>query len=193
MTIEVLKEATAEHHERAERSPAMTLLMSERLTLRAYGDILLATYGFVRALEASLLSEAPEITARFSYWQRVKTPFLARDLALIDRDLPASPVNVVSNHWSFERPERALGAMYVMEGATLGGKYVSEHVSRVLGFEPPAGVSYFHSYGKSRGRMWNAFKREANQVIAQEGWEHGVMVDAAKETFDRYSEAMHGE
>lgn len=192
MTIDILKEATADHHTRAENSPAMTLLMSDRLSATAYGNILAAIWRFIDGFETTLLRQAPEMSARFSYSERVKSPLLLEDLAFLKHELPSatSAARVVTGR--LEQHERALGAMYVIEGATLGGKYVSEHVSRVLGFERPNGVSYFYSYGDRRGSMWNSFRREADNVISEKGLDLQRIIDAAIETFESYSEAMHG-
>jgi heme oxygenase len=53
----------------------------------------------------------------------------------------------------------AFGALYVVEGSTLGGTIIARQVERSLGFTAGAGCSYFRSYGAALGPMWKAFGR----------------------------------
>jgi len=80
---------------------------------------------------------------------------------------------------------RALGALYVLEGSTLGGAFLLNHLSRTLGITPTAGGSGLAPYGHSLREMWVAY------ADAVDGWVRGEpgasfeVVDAAKETFVR--------
>jgi heme oxygenase len=58
------------------------------------------------------------------------------------------------------RPARlaeALGAMYVLEGSTLGGKILYKHVNEFLGIDQQTGASYFYGYGQQTGVFWKRF------------------------------------
>jgi heme oxygenase len=66
------------------------------------------------------------------------TPELCRDLPVIDTY------------------GKALGALYVLEGSTLGGRIIADMLSRQLGSD--ACLSYFNSYGNETAGMWQAFK-----------------------------------
>ncbi len=50
-----------------------------------------------------------------------------------------------------------LGAMYVMEGSTLGGQIISRHVTRVLGLMNGRGDAFFRGHGPNTGPMWTEF------------------------------------
>lgn len=50
-----------------------------------------------------------------------------------------------------------LGAMYVMEGSTLGGQLIGRHVDQVLGLVGGKGSAYFHGHGELTGSMWKEF------------------------------------
>lgn len=52
---------------------------------------------------------------------------------------------------------QALGSLYVLEGATLGGQVVARYLSVVPGLTHGAGFSFFRSYGDDIGPMWRAF------------------------------------
>ena len=51
-----------------------------------------------------------------------------------------------------------LGALYVFEGATLGGQIISKHIESALGLTDGAGYRYFRSYGPDVGRRWHEFR-----------------------------------
>ena len=51
----------------------------------------------------------------------------------------------------------AFGAMYVVEGSTLGGAMIARHAEWTLGLNADTGCAYFSSYGRDVGRMWNEF------------------------------------
>lgn len=76
---------------------------------------------------------------------------------------------------------RAWGSAYVIEGSTLGGRFISRHLATTLGLTPENGASYFAGYGAETGAMWGAFRRtiEARVPVA----EHERAVDAARDTF----------
>ncbi len=50
-----------------------------------------------------------------------------------------------------------LGALYVVEGSTLGGKVIMRKLQRVLGISPHAGGRFFSSYGDNTGEMWRMY------------------------------------
>ena len=51
----------------------------------------------------------------------------------------------------------ALGAMYVVEGSTLGGAIIARQVERALGLTTESGCAYFRSYGPAISPMWKSF------------------------------------
>ena len=68
-----------------------------------------------------------------------------------------------------------LGAMYVIEGSTLGGQLIGRHVERVLGLTAGQGNAYFRGHNERTGQLWKEFcdalrtkvpDRETDTVIA---------------------------
>lgn len=68
-------------------------------------------------------------------------------------------------------PASAFGAIYVMEGATLGGQVVARHVIPALGLTATAGCRYFAGYGGRTGERW----RDTANAIAR----YSAAADAA--------------
>ncbi len=74
-----------------------------------------------------------------------------------------------------------LGAMYVMEGSTLGGQLIGRHVERVLGLESGRGNSFFLGHGEETGAMWREFCAELETRVPES--EGDAVVASAKEMF----------
>ena len=52
---------------------------------------------------------------------------------------------------------QALGCLYVLEGATLGGQIISRQLEERLAIDAGHGGRFFASYGAAVGEMWQAF------------------------------------
>lgn len=53
--------------------------------------------------------------------------------------------------------ESAVGALYVMEGSTLGGQVISKALADA-DWLPPGGIAYFNPYAERTGAMWRSFR-----------------------------------
>ena len=76
----------------------------------------------------------------------------------------------------------ALGCLYVLEGATLGGKIITEHLKKVLPLDESRGCSFFNSYGDDVGRMWSSFLGILRRHCEKHG-DADVVVQSACQTF----------
>lgn len=79
--------------------------------------------------------------------------------------------------------EDALGAMYVLEGSTLGGRLIANRASLALGLKPEAGLAYHGAYGVAVGSMWQAFRRHLCAASSPEADDR--IVRSANLTFAR--------
>ena len=80
-----------------------------------------------------------------------------------------------------------LGAMYVMEGSTLGGRYIARHVEEALGLLPGRGNAYFQGHGEKTGSMW----REVTAVLGEVPEEFApVVISAARRAFRAFGAAL---
>ena len=149
-----LRTATDALHRATERRFALERRFATR---GAYRDLLAALYGFHAPLEAAL--RGIDWRAGFDLEARLcKSQWLADDLkamGLTDaeiaglprcRDLPALPSR-----------SAGFGALYVVEGATLGGQLIVKQLQQRLAIGPGTGGQFFASYGPQIGPMWRAF------------------------------------
>ncbi|MBP3955787.1 biliverdin-producing heme oxygenase [Gemmata sp. G18] len=178
--LERLKEGTAPHHAAAEQR----LDLENRLRdSSAYAALIGRLCGFYRPLESALgrVRGYEELDLRFS--ERSKAHHLVNDLAELghapDR-FPICPPPQVPSLGD------ALGRMYVLEGATLGGRMISRMVEARLGFTPERGCAFFASYGDRVGAMWTAFRSALVRFATTPEVEREIIV-AAVDTFDRFN------
>ena len=149
-----LKIATARLHARAESAmPTLDELTSLDRYVRCLSDL----HGFYAAWEPAVWA-TPGVSAVVPDGDaRRKTPLLARDLRALGQ-----PVDCLVRDGEAPTALRmscgeALGALYVLEGATLGGRVIMRHIAEPLGLPVDAGLSFFHGYGERTGPMWSAF------------------------------------
>lgn len=152
--IERLREETRDLHEGLERELDWERRMA---TPEGYVRLLTRWWGFHAVFE-------PMVEA--------SPPFVGLDgrgkLRLIEADLR----HLGHSHSSFATLPRIsdlaflndraamIGAMYVLEGSTLGGQVIARHVERHLGAGvAKGGCSYFLGYGKAATMpMWRSFQ-----------------------------------
>lgn len=175
-----LRQATAAVHERVEQG---ALLLAPDLTPAAYRNVLQAYYGFYAPLEARLAPVAATVEG-LGWSQRVKLPWLEADLcALGCTRLEALPR--YTGLPPVERPEQALGALYVLEGASLGGQVLCRRLSRHP--ELVGGLRFLRGYGDATGRRWREFlgclrSQERQPVRVQER-----LISSAVDTFQGFA------
>lgn len=168
-----LKAETQAEHDAIERVLDLT---SDSLTLAAYREWLARIYGFYRPVEARLHA-VPGVDLR----ARRKCPLLQADLRALGVDA-ARLRPVCAELPPLATAADRFGCLYVLEGATLGGRVIGRHIERVLAVTPPAGGRFFHGYGARTGPMWQAF-RVALTAFAEAPQTHDRIVAAAVTTF----------
>ncbi len=187
----MLREQTRTEHEATE---ALMPLAGEGLTREVY----LRTLGILFPLLASWeqwSAEAAPAELRGMLAARRRSHLLASDL----REMGGVPAAVLGERpvdWggvvgaSTEGPAGKaafLGAMYVLEGSTLGGRYIARHVESILGIAPGVGDAYFQGHGEATGAMW----REVTARIAEVPDAHAaVVIQAARRAFQAFGQAL---
>lgn len=115
---------------------------------------------------------------------RLKTPWLIEDLrahGMSDPVIAALPRCEALP--SLASPAHAAGALYVFEGSTLGGQFISRHLESKLGLKDGVGYRYFRSYGADVGLRWQEFR--AWMLKHSSANTDDVIIQSADETFAR--------
>ncbi len=182
---DALRAATAAAHERLHHLPAFAALAEGRIGRDAYAALLRRKLGFHAALEEALAA-GPGLGAwGVDLAARRRAPLLRADLAALGAaaDGPRAPLPPLGT------TPRALGALYVAEGATLGGQVLARALDGLL---PPGGEGrrFLLGHGASNGAMWRACCA-AIERCGEDPARRAAMVAAAVEVFGAF-EAWFG-
>lgn len=149
-----LRHACRSVHARLHHHPLLAPLLGTGVTRAAYGRVLRAYHAFYAWIEAALVDYETRATPAFRYSPRLKLPQLAADLAALGLACPpaleAPPPALASD-------AEYLGACYVLEGSTLGGRVIAAQLGPRLGLEPARGLSFFLCYGAEADARWSEF------------------------------------
>lgn len=161
-----LRQETREEHEATE---AMLPLTSQSLTREGYIAALQRLDLLIRSWEGWALAAAPA-PLRGLVTKHRRAHLLEKDLQAmaapslpelraVDWDHVVDPDGAGKTGPAFTA--RFAGALYVIEGSSLGGRFISRHVQPLLGLLPGEGNAYFEGYGDQTGTLW----REVAAVI----------------------------
>lgn len=151
--IAELRTATWSSHQRLEKRLDVRARFS---SLDAYRRHLEQMWGFCAMLESRVAVFLKRDLADFD--SRRKSPLLRRDLIV----LGASPACIEALPQTPDLPAcaetaQAFGCMYVLEGATLGGRTLLPVVESRLGLTAAHGAAFLASYGETVVSMWRSF------------------------------------
>jgi len=147
-----LKTQTSDSHKKLEELPVSMSIMSPEMKVEDYTyylslmhDVHNDTEGHVFPLFSDLVDDLEK----------------RRKKHLIENDLLFLNSKKNNSEKVFQKEEIsvpfALGIFYVVEGSTLGGRFILKNVSKVLQLSAEEGVSYFNGYGDKTGSFWKAF------------------------------------
>lgn len=199
MTTELfsqLKTATAASHRRLD---ARMDFCGDGLTLERYGVLLQRFYGLFSVLEPRLAAVhgLDALDLDLDLGRCCRTAWLSRDLEVLGLhdarifETASSPCpHLVANV-----PE-ALGCLYVIEGAGLGGQVILPCVQRQLGLTAARGCTFFAGHGAATGERWRRLRVKAEDY-ARRTSAHAEIVHSAVEVFamfvDWFSEDADGD
>jgi heme oxygenase len=187
--MEQLRAATSHCHRRLEKRLDVAQCFSALATYRGYLEVM---FGFHAPFEQSL-SGHPVRRVLTDYDERRKAAMLSVDLVALGvagdsiAALPHCP------RIPFCQDEAAaLGALYVLEGATLGGQILLPLVEKRLQLTRHFGARYLDSYGPNVAGMWQRFRSVVEDWCA-EGTRRAIAVAAAVATFESLEAWLCGE
>ena len=174
-----LRTATDSVHRRLERG---LLLSDPRLSKADYRQVLAAYYGFYRPLEARLAWVWP---AGLDAARLHKRLWLAQDL----QELGLSACGLAAlPHGEGMPPLRdeseAMGCLYVLEGACLGGQVLLRSIQPR--FDGEGGFRFLEGYGLETGRMWRNFLSCLNDFQNRDERDQQRLIASAVATFETF-------
>ena len=141
-----LRAATTAAHKALEGAPALKRILAPDVTTADLGDLLRRFVTVYRPLEARLIDRQPASNLGF----KSRLPLLIRGLATLGLAPPATdaeipPLDSEASRW---------GALYVIEGATMGGQLIHRHLASRF---PSEALEYFLPHGLCAGENWRCF------------------------------------
>jgi len=181
MLHETLKFATKQNHDQLEQLMFVNDIMIGTLTLQHYKQILTTNYLVHKAYETFLFNNlSPETAQQLNISHRQKLHALIADMEAVNIELPNA---LNEEEISLEKSDASiLGAMYVLEGATLGGSVIFKRLKsnpelNALNLD----FNYYQVYGNELIPYWKTFCA----VLDQQGEDsYDAAVNSAKKMFD---------
>lgn len=182
-----LKSETAHQHQQTENSVD---LMSEDFSAEDYKKLLTRFYAFYKSFEPKMSEALRENPIDFDYENRRNAPKLLSDLENLG--MSEAEISAIENSGdlpALDSREKIFGALYVVEGSTLGGQVISRHLRDKFGFDESSGAAFFSGYGKETGAMWKNF-REAITDFSNGDANRAEIIGAANETFTKINDCL---
>ena len=180
-----LRLETRDEHEAVEQ---VLDLMSESLTRQIYCQRLEQFYGFYAPLERALQARTQSLVDKAGKFPLSDASFAALAVRLdktahLQQDLhrlgvPTHALPLCRDLPSLSSQAELLGCMYVMEGATLGGRMITQHVRATLGVTPMTGGSFFDGYGDDTARMWQGMRQLLVSASSDTETENAIVINA---------------
>lgn len=147
-----LKTKTAESHKKLEELPVSMSIMSPDMKIEEYAKYLNLMHDVHQDTEETIFPLFAGLIEDLE--QRRKKQLIEADLSFLNYDLTSSEKVFKTDKISVPF---ALGILYVVEGSTLGGRFILKNVSKVSQLSGDKGVSYFNGYGEKTGSFWKSF------------------------------------
>lgn len=176
---ERLKQATAADHQAVEDRVDLMGIDS----LARYQRVLVAFHGFWPGIEVRINAALP--SALQAEWApRWRAARLPADLLMLGGESPAAVAALpVCRDWpAITSGAEALGALYVVEGSSLGARHISRHLQAGLGLDAASGASFFAGHGEQTGPWWLRFKAVLEQQLVTPE-QQALAVQGACQTF----------
>jgi heme oxygenase len=181
---DALKGATNDYHNCLNQHSLLAGLLRPDYSLHYYRQLLTAYHHLYRTLESRLIAFQDSQPDQFDYAQRVKLPWICRDLEFfgIDRHgrehavAQIQPVPAITSIGAY------VGMLYVIEGSMLGGQIIARSLAKHHGLSRETGACFYHGYGGETVIMWQTFLRFA-ETLAGDLRESLVAEQAACQTF----------
>jgi heme oxygenase len=178
LTATIVKENTSRLHMELEE-----LLIPQLLAIQSDGDyarILQIFYEMVYPLE-NLIERYLTTEMLPDIQHRRKSNLILQDLARLGFDDTTLRNN--DNQPVIQSREQAMGALYVLEGSTLGGKIIANMlIKKNDNFK--TSLNYFTAYGTETGTKWRLFLDHLNQY--QNLTQIETITKTANETFLKF-------
>lgn len=178
------------------------ILFHRDLSAQVYLQVLMAMQAAYVSMERALLT-FPE--SRAAYKNRSKQAFINNDIAYMKQTLldlehdistRASKTDDLSQNVKpnveLHSTAQAMGLMYVLEGATLGGEHIQARLTRHDWLDTHHGVAFFNSYQEQRMVRWGEFLTVLQQYYLRNPDVCDEIMQGAELAFEYIHDCLEG-
>ncbi|MBU1211887.1 MAG: biliverdin-producing heme oxygenase [Alphaproteobacteria bacterium] len=187
-----MKACTDSVHRRLHEVPLFDGLLRGTASLQEYAMLMSVLAVFYRTLDASLENACirhPEWECQYKY--RPRAPLIEADVAAVGRKVGP----IVNRHAAslqstlpiIDSRASLAGVIYVVDGATLGGRLLNKAAARLLNDDDAGGRSYWQWCDDHGALQWKA-ALVLVEACGQEQSQRRDMVEAALATFEALEE-----
>jgi len=184
MIANLLRTETAQKHKELESLMFVNEIMNNSLSVEDYKKLLTINYIIHQKLENKLANMLDvELANKLDMNNRLKLNALEEDLNYWHIDSLTLPALDFELYVPEKNNAEVLGALYVLEGATLGGNVIKKHILANDNFKgDDTGLHYYGVYGSELGARWKSFVEILNESVPEQDYER--CVNSANQTFD---------
>lgn len=181
LPLSILERLKLGTHARHVAIESRTVLLDKNLSYSNYSQCLQRFFGYYAPLEKRMLKSPAWDEAGFVYDNRYKTPQIVQDLLALGVAKNAlTSIPQCNTLPELKTTAQLFGCLYVLEGATLGGRIISKHLNAILNLTPDFGCSFFAGYGQQTGSQWKAFGACLTSFATQTGSDDEIIASANK-------------
>lgn len=186
-----MRNVTHHHHVSLNQHPLLHELIKPHSSLANYHKVLCAYFHIYQLLENRINLFLKATTCTFDYAERVKLPWLIQDLEFFQLypETQRNLTNKVATVPEITSIGHLLGVLYVLEGATLGGQFISDSLLKNHGRHNTQGARFFFGYGERSSLMWQAFV-DFSQTINNNEAQCEAACKAASQTFELFIQTL---
>ncbi|WP_163397576.1 biliverdin-producing heme oxygenase [Flavobacterium fluviatile] len=144
-----LKNKTSDSHRKLESLPISASILSPQMKISDYTKYLSLMYDVHKNTENVIFPLLSEIITDLD--KRKKSHLIQEDFNYLQYNKTNS--GVVFRNKEITIPF-ALGILYVIEGSTLGGRFILKNISKINGLDKGQGTLYFEGYGDKTSVFW---------------------------------------
>jgi len=184
MIANLLRTETAENHKTLESLMFVNEIMNNSLSIEQYKKLLTVNYIIHQKLENTLANMLDaDIAAALEMNSRLKLSALEKDLNYWGIDSLTLPGLDFELYLPQKNTAEVLGALYVLEGATLGGNVIKRHILANPNFkDQDGGLNYYGVYGEELSTKWKKFVSVLNEWVEEADYER--CINSANQTFN---------
>jgi heme oxygenase (biliverdin-IX-beta and delta-forming) len=182
--VEQLRKDTLSDHEKLEDLMFAQSIMNGTLSFQHYKTLLTTNYLVHEEYETLLFNRLTyQAASDLQITRRHKLLALMKDLEEAQMDIP-KPADMISSDAYYNNEPSVLGALYVLEGATLGGHVIVKKLAGIPVLNRlNLNFNYYRIYGDDLIPNWKSFCVVLNR---QSDIDYPSILDGARRMFRHY-------